>query len=345
MKVISIQASAIEARQREHEGGEMQHCRLGLLAVFLLIHPIAALAQTWPEPGRELKVFVGFPPGSGADTNVRFFATKLAAISGHPVIVENRPGMLSSLAADAVAKSAPNGYTILLTGVASSHGANTVLFKKLPYDPVKDFTAVTTLFQGNFLLMVNAGSPHRSVAELTAALRAAGSKASYGYGSPMALAASELYKVRAGLQTVGIAYKTSVASLPEMYGGALDFQFIDGTFGSAQMRAGKLRALAIASGERSSLLDVPTMAEAAGMPEFDISPWWAAFLPASAPQSAVARLEGWFNQVVAMDETRKFLAGNVAEPSPGNAKVLVGRLDRELRKWSELAKIIKFEAE
>ena len=323
----------------------MKHCGPGLFATLLLIHPSAALTQTWPEPGRELKVFVGFPAGSGADTNVRFFSSKLAALSGHPVIVENRPGMLSSLAADAVAKAAPNGYTILLTGVSSSHGANSVLFKKLPYDPVKDFTPVTTLFQGNFLMMVNTGSPHRNVAELTAALRAAGSKASYGYGSPTALAASELYRVRAGLQTVGIAYKTSVASLPEMYSGALDYQFIDGTFGSAQMRAGKLRALAIASGQRSSLLDVPTMAEAANIPEFDIFPWWAAFLPARAPQAAVARLEGWFNQIVAMDETRKFLAGNVAEPVPGNTKILVDRLDREMRKWSELAKIIKFEQE
>ena len=323
----------------------MKHTILGLLTAILLIHPVAALTQTWPEPGRELKLFVGFPPGSGADTNVRYVAAKLAVISGHPVIVENRPGMLSSLAADAVAKAAPNGYTILLTGVSSSHGANTVLYKKLPYDPTKDFTPVTTLFQGNFLLMVNAKSPHRSVAELTAALRAAGSKASYGYGSPTALAASELYKVRAGLQTVGIAYKTSVASLPEMYSGALDFQFIDGTFGSAQMRAGKLRALAIASGERSNLLDVPTMAEAANIPEFDISPWWAVFLPAKAPQPVVARLEGWFNQIVAMDETRKFLAGNVAEPVPGNTKLLVERLDREMRKWSELAKIIKLEPE
>jgi tripartite-type tricarboxylate transporter receptor subunit TctC len=323
----------------------MKHCRLGLLAALLLILPIGALAQAWPEPGRELKVFVGFPPGSGADTNVRFFATKLAAISGHPVIVENRPGMLTSLAADAVAKAAPNGYTILFTGVSSSHGANTVLFKKLPYDPVKDFTPVTTLFQGNFILMVNAGSPHRSVAELTAALRAAGSKASYGYGSPTALAASEMYRIRTGLQTVGIPYKTSVASMPEMYSGALDFQFIDGTFGSAQIRAGKLRALAIATGERSSLLDVPTMKEAAGIPDFDISPWWAAFLPARTPQPVVARLEGWLNQITAMEETRKFLAGNVAEPSPGNTKMLIGRLEREMRKWAELAKVVKFEPE
>src|SRR4051812_37006360 len=106
----------------------MKRCSLGFLAACLLLHfPIVALAQAWPEPGRELKVLVGFPPGSGADTNVRFFAAKLATVSGHPVIVENRPGMLTSLAADAAAKAPPNGYTILFTGVSSSHGANTVL--------------------------------------------------------------------------------------------------------------------------------------------------------------------------------------------------------------------------
>ncbi len=316
-----------------------------LLLPQFLLNPASGSAQTWPAPGRELKVVVGYPPGSGADTSVRYFSAKLAEVSGHPVIVENRAGMISSLGADAVAKATPDGYTILLASASSSHAANLVLFKKLPYDPVKDFTPVTTLYRTTFFLMVDSKSPHRTVAGLTEALRAAGSKASYGYGRPPALAAAEFYKARAGLQAVGIAYKTSAASLAEMYSGALDFQFIDATFGTSQLRAGKLRALAITSGQRSTLLDLPTMAEAANIPGFDIAPWWAVFLPAAAPQAVVARLEAWFNQVVAMEATRKYLAGNGAEPLPGNAKFLADYLGQEIRKWAELARIANIQPE
>ena len=315
------------------------------LAILLLLYPFIGFAQSWPAPGREFKVIVGYPPGAGGDTSVRFYAAKLAEVSGHPVIVENRAGMISSLGADAVAKSRPDGYTILLTSASSSHAANLVLFKKLPYDPVKDFTPVTTLYRTTFFLMVNANSPHRNVAELTAALRALGSKASYAYGSPPALAAAEFYKARAGLQAVGIAYKTAAATLAEMYSGALDFQFIDATFATTQIHSGKMRGLAITSGQRSSLIDLPTMAEAAGIPEFDIAPWWAVFLPAGAPPQVVARLESWFNQVVALDDTRKYLANNGADSLPGNSKVVAELLGREIRKWAELARIANIQPE
>ncbi len=147
------------------------------------------------------------------------------------------------------------------------------------------------------------------------------------------------------LQAVGIAYKTSVASLPEMYSGALDFQFIDATFGTSQIRAGKLRGLAITSGQRSGLIDLPPMAEAAGIPGFDIAPWWGVFLPAGAPPPIVARLEAWFNQIVATEETRKWLAGNGAEPVPGNAKFLAESVLKEMHKWAELAKIANIQPE
>jgi tripartite-type tricarboxylate transporter receptor subunit TctC len=167
-------------------------------------------------------------------------------------------------------------------------------------------------------------------------VRQKGSKASYGYGSPPALAAAELLKKGAGLQAVAIGYKTSVASMPEMYSGALDFQFIDGTFGSTQIRAGKLRGLAISGGQRSPFIDLPTMREAANIPDFDIAPWWGVFLPAGASSQIVSRLESWFNQIVASEETRKYLSGNTAEPFPGNAKFLADYLPKEIKKWSEL---------
>ena len=207
------------------------------------------------------------------------------------MIVENKPGMILSIGADAVAKASPDGYTILITSVTSSHAANLYNFKKLPYDPIKDFTPVALLQRSYFILMVRPESGWTTVAQLTAAMKQKGAKASYGYGSPPALASAELYKARADLQAVGIPYRTSMASLPQMFSGELDFQFIDATQGTPLLQAGKLRGLAVTSGKRVAGVDMPTMAEAANIPEFDIAPTWGVFLPARAPAPVVAKLE------------------------------------------------------
>ena len=216
---------------------------------------VSAHAQTYPT--REIRVVVGLPAGSGGDVVARFYADKLSQVSGKPVIVENKPGMILSIGADAVAKAPPDGYTILITSVTSSHAANLFNFKKLPYDPIKDFTPVAMLQKSYFILMVRAEAPWKTVAELTEAMKEKGDKASYGYGSPPALASAELYKARAGLQAVGIPYRTSMASLPEMFSGELDFQFIDATQGTPLLQGGKLRGLAVTSGQRVPGVDIP----------------------------------------------------------------------------------------
>ncbi len=180
-----------------------------VLAAALLSAGVCAQAQTYPA--REMRVVVGLPAGSGGDVVARYYADKLSQLSGKPVIVENKAGMILSIGADAVAKAPPDGYTILITSVTSSHAANVYNFKKLPYDPIKDFTPVATLHKSYFILMVRANAPWKNVAELTEAMRIKGDKASYGYGAPPALASAELYKARMGLKAVGIPYKTSMA--------------------------------------------------------------------------------------------------------------------------------------
>ena len=209
---------------------------------------VSAQAQTYPT--REIRVVVGLPAGSGGDVVARFYADKLSQLAGKPVIVENRPGMILSLGADTVAKAAPDGYTILITSVTSSHAANLFNFKKLPYDPIKDFTPVATLQKSYFMLMTRAEAPWKTVAELTDAMKIKGDKASYGYGAPPALASAELYKARKDLKAVGIPYKTSMASLPEMFSGEIDFQFIDSTAGTPLLQGGKVRGLAVTAGQR-----------------------------------------------------------------------------------------------
>src|SRR5207248_288582 len=171
------------------------------------------------------------------------------------------------------------------------------------------------------------------------AMKLKGDKASYAYGSPPGLASSELYKARAGLKAIGIPYKTSVASLSEMLSGELDFQFIDSTQGTPLMQSGKLRGLAITSAQRVPGVELPTMADAADIPEFDIAPAWGVFLPANAPAEIAAKLETWFMQIVNMEATRRFLARTHAAPFPGGADVLASFLPKEIDKWRELARV------
>ena len=302
---------------------------------------LSAAAQTYPT--REIRMVVGLPAGSGGDIVARYYADKLSGLAGKPVIVENRPGMILSIGADAVAKAPPDGYTVLITSVTSSHAANVFNFKKLPYDPIKDFTPVAMLQKSYFMLMVRPEAPWKTVAELTEAMKAKAEKATYGYGAPPALASAELYKARKGLKAVGIPYKTSMASLPEMFSGELDFQFIDSTAGTPLRQSGKVRALAVSSGQRVPGVDLPTMAEAADIPEFDIAPVWGVLLPAGAPAPIVAKLESWFAEISRMDATRQYQANTHAAPFAGNAKALADFIPKEIKKWEELARLEKIE--
>jgi tripartite-type tricarboxylate transporter receptor subunit TctC len=314
---------------------------IGLIAATLLGASVSAQAQTYPT--REIRVVVGLPAGSGGDIVARFYADQLSKLAGKPVIVENKPGMILSIGADAVAKAPPDGYTILITSVTSSHAANLFNFKKLPYDPIKDFTPVATLHKSYFVLMVRPEAPWKTVAELTEAMRIKGDKASYGYGAPPALGSAELYKARTGLKAVGIPYKTSMASLPEMFNGELDFQFIDATAGTPLLNSGKLRGLAVTTNERVPGVELPTMAEAANIPEFDIAPLWGVLLPAGAPAPIVARLESWFAQIMKMDAMRQFLINTNGAPYPGGAKELAAFIPKEIKKWEELAALAKIQ--
>ncbi len=314
---------------------------IALLAAALLAAVVPAQADVYPT--REIRVVVGLPAGSGGDVVARFYADRLAQLAGKPVIVENKPGMILSIGADAVAKAQPDGYTILITSVTSSHAANLFNFKKLPYDPVKDFTPVATLHRSYFILMVRQEAPWNTVPELTAAMKRKGNKASYGYGSPPALAAAELYKARAGLETVAVPYRTAMASLPEMFSGELDFQFIDATAGTPLLAAGKLRGLAVTTGQRVPGTDMPTMAEAAEIPEFDIAPTWGVFLPAGTPTPIVQRLESWFLQIMEMDATRDFLVRTNGTAFVGGSKELAAFLQHEIKTWEMLSRIAKIE--
>src|SRR5262249_4007446 len=215
-------------------------------------------------PSRNIHLIVGYAPGSGPDITTRRVAEALRQASGATVVVENRAGALTKIAAQYVKNAKPDGYTVFITAGNSTFAANPWLFKELPYDPVKDFTPVTSLLQTPFLFAVPQGSPINSVVELTAALKAKGGKAKYAYANSISLAASELYRAKTGIDAIGVAYKSIVDSHAALAAGEVDFFIADVTFKD------RAKILALTVAERSPVLpDVPSSREA-GLETFDL---------------------------------------------------------------------------
>ena len=301
-----------------------------------------ASAQAQDYPNREIHAIVGFPAGSGADVYARYFANKLAVLSKQTVVVENKPGAQSSIATEYVARSKPDGYTIFIGG-ADSFGSPLYLFKKPPIDPRKDFAYISPLVSQGFILVVTADKPFKTVADLTAYLKEKGDKASYSTANNPATILAETYKQSAGLQTVQVNYKTSLDFLNDMLAGRIDFVMADPVFGLSRIREGKMKPLAISTGQRiKSLPDIPTMQEA-GIPGVDMNLWWVTAAPAGTPQPIIDKLNGWFTEIGKMDETREFLAKSGAEPFTASPAETTKLIDKEIADWVNYVKLAKIE--
>jgi tripartite-type tricarboxylate transporter receptor subunit TctC len=301
-----------------------------------------ALAQdAWPS--REIHAICGTPPGSGADTIVRFYARKLQEISGRTIVVENKPGAFGNIATEYVSKSRPDGYTLFIAPSSSYLGASPSLFKKLAFDPVNDFEHVAPLLKNTWILAVAGDSPHKTAAELTAYLKAQGDKASYGSLANTGLVSSELYKANFGLTTVEVKYKETMGALNDLWAGNLAFIHIDPTGGGAHFKSGKLRPLATASAERlQSIGDIPSAREA-GIMNSDVIGWWSVEMPKGTPKPALEKLEAWFAQITAADDTRAFLANVGCDPFPGSSAMLRETLVKEINAWKDYVKLAKIE--
>lgn len=306
---------------------------------------ISAATRAQDYPSRPVNIVIGYAPGGAVDIPARYFARRLSAITGQPFVIENRPGALTNIAAEMVARAKPDGYTLFMASGNATMASNPHLFKKLPFDPVKDFTPVGTLYRLPFILVVNAKTPVNSVAELTAYMKKKGTGGNYGYAGSFALIASELYKNVAGLQTQAISYKVPQQSIPALISGELDFLIQDSANVLRQVAAGTLKALAVTPSQRSTLIpELPTMEEA-GIPGYDLSGWFGLYLPANAPAPIVGKLQSLFAQFLTDDETRKTLNNVGTEPFPGNAQFLSQLQARELEKWGRLLKLAKIETE
>ena len=307
-----------------------------LFAGLLLALP--ALPQDYPA--REIRSICNFAPGSGADIIVRYYSDQLAKLAGKPVVVENRPGAQGSVASAFVAKSAPDGYTIHITPASSTLASAPHIWKQLPYDPIKDFATVTTINSLTFSVAVDAGKPIHKMSDLISVLKAKPGNGFYGTQSNSGQIAAELIKANTGLQTTYVPFKVTGDAFTALLGGSIDFMSVDATWARGQS---KVRILAVTAAKRSaSLPDVPTLAEA-GVPGVDIAPWWGVVVPAGTPRPIIDRLAGWFNQIVASEETRQFHARFAIDPMPGTPESMAALLKSEVERWGGFVKLAKIQ--
>jgi len=314
--------------------------RQSVRAVFVVLASIlaapAALAQVYPA--KPLRLVVPYPAGGGTDFFARAVGAQLAQQLGQPVVVENRPGAATIIGAETVAKSAPDGYTLLL-GDTATFAVNPSLYKKLPYDPSKDLAPITMTGRFALLLVVNpAKLKTASVKDLVDEARKAPGKYDYaspGPGSPHHLA-MEMFKQRTDTQLTHVPYKGAGPAIQDLLGGQIPLMFLDLAAGAPQIKAGKIRALAVASDKRiAALPDLPTVAES-GVPGFEAWAWQALAVPIATPREIVARLNAEFRKAVSVPELRQKLIDAGIDPLQSSPEDASAYIRSETLKWSKV---------
>lgn len=269
-------------------------------------------AQSSQYPSRAFRFVVPFPPGSGTDTSARYFATQLTALTGHTVVVENRPGANGFIGVRDALSAPADGYTVFI-GSNSTLASNVALFKSLPYDPQKDFVPLSVLMRAPSLILVPADSPHDSLRALMTAAREAPGKLNYAAGSPGYQLIAEQFNELAGLDTNHVPFKGASEAVVAIASGVVDFGVAEVTSAQELVKAGRLRALAVAADAPTGALpDVPTAAQA-GLPGMVAYLWVGAMVPAATPAEETGVLATLFTRIVEMPETRAFYARLGAE--------------------------------
>src|SRR3954466_5724755 len=304
----------------------------------LLLGVACSLAVAQPYPSRPIKIVVPATTGGAIDLIARTLAEKLTGSLGQAVVVENKPGAANNLGTDFVAKSPPDGYTLVI--VASSHATNKHLYKDLPYDPVKDFEPVVYTHVVPLLLAVHPSVPAKNVQELTTWVKANPDKAIYassGPGSSLHMAA-ELYMSMTGTKMHHVPYKGSSAAHPDLLAGRTAMIFDTITAVRGHVKAGTLRGIAVTTLKRaSSMPELPTIAES-GLPGYDASTWGGILAPASTPKPVVARLNGAINAALKEDDVRARLSGAGIEIQGGTPEQFADVIKSEIEKWGRIVK-------
>jgi len=285
-----------------------------LAAIIALVSPVAALAQSFPN--KPIRLVVPFPPGGPTDIVARPLAQLLGDALKQPVVIENKGGAGGSIGADTVAKSAPDGYTLLMATVGT-HAINAAVYRKLPYDPVKDFTPIALVASAPVAVVVNPASQITSVKDLIAQGRANPGTVSFGSagaGSPGHLT-GEMFATAAGVKLQHVPYKGSAPAITDLLGNQIPVMFDPMQAVLQHVKGGKLRAIAISGKTRSPVLpDVPTLDEA-GVKDFETTAWWAVFSPANVPADVVGILRAELDRLVRSEAFKQKLGDLGVQPA------------------------------
>lgn len=305
----------------------------GAMSVALTLLSAAASAQA-PFPNRNITLVVPFAAGSGTDTTTRIIAKELGTALGVGTVIENKAGASGSIAASYVARSAPDGYTLMVS-TNTPHSANPYLLKVMSYDPVKDFTPIARTGDLPFMLVINPEVPAKSVAELIALAKKEPGKYSYASGSSAAIVSGATFARLAGIDLLHVPYKSSPPALTDLIAGRTTMMFIDVLTGLPHVKAGALKALAVTTKQKSALLpELPTMDET--VKGFDITSWQGYFGPANMPKDVVVRLNAEIRKIVERPEIKAQLAERGMEAFSGTPEQFDAFLKDQLKVWEKL---------
>ena len=308
-----------------------------LLSVAVLaLASFGAAAQQAAWPNKPIRIVVTFPPGGAPDTLARILADKWASL-GQPVTVDNKPGAGGNIGTDLVAKSAPDGATLVI-GTVGTHGINASLYPNLPYHPQRDFTPITFLASTPNLLVVNNTVPAKNTKELIElAKKTPLTFGSSGSGTSIHLS-GELFNTMAGVKMQHIPYKGRAQAIPDLLGGRITMIFDNMPSALPLVKSGELRAIAVTSAQRSPAApQIPTLAES-GLPGFEATSWFALFAPAGLPREAQMKINAETARVLAMPDVKEKLATLGLEAAPGTPEQLASLVQSEMTKWAKVVK-------
>ncbi|MCY1209558.1 Tripartite tricarboxylate transporter family receptor [compost metagenome] len=321
------------------------HRFLKPLATVALCALVLPAAQAWAEfPDKPIRFVVPFAAGSATDQLARAIGQAITLDSKVTVVVDNKPGANGFIAASDVAKAAPDGYTVLIS-TNTTHAANEHLFKKLPYDPVKDYAPVTALGRGGQIMVVNPQVPAKTVGEFIALAKKQPGKLSFGSGSSSSRIAGELFQQMAHVELLHVPYKSNPLAITDLLGNQIQMMITDTATGLPQVKSGKLRALGVSGKARSPLApDVPTIDEA-GVKGYEMSYWFAAYAPAGTPQPVVARLNAMMLKAARSETAASFYQSTGTEVFTSTPAELAKFQAQESGKWGRIIKAANIQPE
>ena len=307
---------------------------------------VVAADETYPAAGRPIRIIVPFTPATGIDILARTLGQKLGEQWKVPVVVDNRPGASGNIGTEAVAKSAPDGYTLLMT--ANTIVLNRSLFKKIPYDPIKDFAPVAPLALASMALVAHPSLQLKTAQELIQRAKASPGKLNYGSpgnGTPHHLA-MELFKNEMGIELTHVPYRGTGPAVADLIGGQIGVMFLPLHVALPHVKAGKLDILAAGSLQRTPVSpDVPSLAEATGVKNIDVDIWYGAYAPAGTPGDVITRLNAEFNRLLQEPDVRETLAKQGLAPTGGAPQKLAQMTRDDLERWAKVVQAAKIEAD